>query len=118
MNIVMAKKPLTTLILIVFCVLSAHFLPIFPQDSFYSESEAWDRVSGLLGRFQIDPTANFPLIKEIDQLSYWTMINNEIKGTNYLADLFSKHFPAADVDAVQLDVLFLFAKSLYIPYVV
>ncbi|MEN6561273.1 MAG: hypothetical protein ABFD52_10905 [Acidobacteriota bacterium] len=46
------------------------------------------------------------------------MINNEIKGTNYLADLFSKHFPAADVDAVQLDVLFLFAKSLYIPYVV
>lgn len=107
----MTKKYQALLIVMTICVLGAHPLPIFPQDSPNPESEAWDRVSGLLGRFQIDPVANFPLIKEIDQLSYWTMIYDEIKGVNFLIDLFSKHFPAADIDERRLNVVFFMLKA-------
>jgi hypothetical protein len=107
----MTKKYQAVLIVMTIFVLGAHSLPIIPQDSPNPESEVWNRVSGILGRFLIDPMANFHLLRDIDQLSYWTMIYDEIKGTRYLADLFSKHFTAAGIDEGRLDMIFFMLKA-------
>lgn len=107
----MDNKRHAVLIIMAICMLGAHFLPLFPQDPPDSESETWNRVSGALEKFSIDPAKNFQLIEEIDQLSYWTMICDEIKHTRYLQRLFSEHFPVEDINEAQLDILFFMLKA-------
>jgi len=53
-----------------------------------------------------DPIAGFPLLKQIDDLSYWTMIYNRQHGKSYVRELFLKHFSIADINKNELEIIF------------
>jgi hypothetical protein len=53
-----------------------------------------------------DPIASFPLLKQIDDLSYWTIIYERHSRKSYVRELFSTHFAIAGIDKIELDIIF------------
>lgn len=69
-------------------------------------TENWNDISTRLSRFLADPVVNFPDMKIIEDLSYWTNIYDEINGGSYIKTLFSRHFKAEDIDESLMDMIY------------
>lgn len=111
----MAKKRYVSFILASIFVLKVSSFSSYHQDSRDSESATWMKVSNYLELFELDPMTNLHLIKQIDDLRYWTLIYDDLKKTNYLSRLFSKRFQAKDIDEEGLNVVFSLLKSYTFP---
>lgn len=107
----MNKKFHFCLIMFAICLFAIPSLPSFPINSDDSESETWSLISNYLDRFMADPTTGFPLLKQIDDLSYWTIIYNRHYGKRYIRELFSTHFAIAGIDNIKLDIIFYLLKA-------
>jgi len=97
--------------MLAFCLFAISSLLSFPINNDDSESETWSLISNYLDRFMADPAAGFPLLEKIDDLSYWTVIHNRHHRKSYVSELFSTQFEIADIDRLELDIVFYLLKA-------
>ncbi len=107
----MAKTKMSSQVILAICLFAISSYPSVPTNIDNSESETWSLISNYLDRFMGDPITGFQLLKQIDDLSYWTIIYGRQFKKSYVRELFSAHFAVDGIDQTKLGIIFHLLKA-------